>query len=120
MRSLAERIEIPVRRIVGWLRITGGDFPWRDRYGEVNERNGWIPGDHWLEPWEREAIVEYCHQHPLDGCRQLTFMMDDRRGRGGSEPVHGVSGLVESGPPGSVDEEGIAEGEGVGATPGAA
>jgi hypothetical protein len=25
-------------------------YDWRQRYGRVNEHNGWIPRDFWLEP----------------------------------------------------------------------
>jgi putative transposase len=78
VRSLAERTGIPVRRIVGWLGIARGKyFSWRDRYGKVNEHNGWMPRDHWLELWEREAIVEYFDRHPVEGYRRLAFMMID-------------------------------------------
>jgi len=43
----------------------------------VNAHNGKIPRDFWLEGWEREAIVEYHGKHPLEGYRQLTYMMLD-------------------------------------------
>lgn len=33
-----------------------------------------LPHDHWIEPWERQAIID---QHPLEGYRRLTFMMLD-------------------------------------------
>jgi hypothetical protein len=36
-----------------------------------------VPRDHWLEDWEKHAIVEYYMTHPLDGYRRLTFMMLD-------------------------------------------
>jgi putative transposase len=47
------------------------------RYGKVNEHNGKIPRDHWLEDWEREAIIRFHSEHPLEGYRRLTFMMLD-------------------------------------------
>lgn len=50
---------------------------WEDRYGKVNAHNGKIPRDYWLEPWEREAIIKYRKDHPLDGYRALTYMMLD-------------------------------------------
>lgn len=37
-----------------------------------------MPRDHWLEPWERQAIVDFARTHPRDGYRRLTFMMLDR------------------------------------------
>jgi transposase InsO family protein len=65
-------------RLVKWLEVGAGKFhDWRRRYGRVNEHNSWIPRDHWLEPWEKERILEYWQEHPLEGYRRLTFMMLD-------------------------------------------
>lgn len=74
----SEKAEIPVCRFVRWIGIGSGKFyDWRKRYGKVNEHNGWIPRDFWLEPWEREAIIAYFDKHPGEGYRRLTFMMLD-------------------------------------------
>ena len=43
----------------------------------VNEHNGWVPRDFWLELWEKEAIIEFHLKNPLEGYRRLTFMMLD-------------------------------------------
>jgi len=51
---------------------------WKERYGRVNEHNAWIPRDHWLEDWEKKAIIEFARTHPREGYRRLTFMMLDR------------------------------------------
>lgn len=65
-------------RFVGWLGIGSSKFySWRQRYGKVNEHNGWIPRDFWLESWERTAVVEYFRTHPDEGYRRLAFMMLD-------------------------------------------
>ena len=53
-------------------------YQWRDRYGKANEHNVLVPRDHWLEQWEKDAIVDFHHQFPLEGYRRLTFMMLDR------------------------------------------
>src|SRR5262249_35971802 len=42
------------------------------------EHNAWIPRDHWLEPWEQQAIVDFARAHPREGYRRLTFMMLDQ------------------------------------------
>lgn len=55
----------------------GKFYNWKKRYGRVNEHNGAIPRDHWLEDWERQAILDYHDKHPLEGYRRLTFMMLD-------------------------------------------
>ena len=43
----------------------------------VNEHNGWIPRDFWLEDWEKQAIIDFHLKNPLEGYRRLTFMMLD-------------------------------------------
>lgn len=55
----------------------GKFYDWRKRYGKANEHNGLVPRDHWLEGWERQAIIDYYDRHPLDGYRRLSFMMLD-------------------------------------------
>ncbi len=39
-------------------------YDWRKRYGKVNEHNGWIPRDWWLEDWEKQAIIEFHDKNP--------------------------------------------------------
>ena len=73
------RTEIAASRIVAWLGIGASKFyAWRQRYGKVNEHNAWVPRDHWLEVWEKQAIVDFAREYPLEGYRRLTFMMLDR------------------------------------------
>ena len=57
--------------LVGWLGISRAKYyQWCDRYGRVNEHNGSIPRDFWLELWERRAIVTFQQQYPLEGYRR--------------------------------------------------
>jgi transposase InsO family protein len=61
-----------------WLGISLSKFyDWRTRYGKVNEHNASIPRDHWLSDQEKQAILDYERQNPLEGYRRLTFMMLD-------------------------------------------
>jgi putative transposase len=72
------RTELAATRVVGWIGLGRAKFyAWRRRYGRVNEHNAWVPRDHWLEPWEKKAIIDYYAKHPLDGYRRLAFMMLD-------------------------------------------
>ena len=72
------KAEISRRQLLAWLGLSSSKFyDWSRRYGKVNEHNAWVPRDHWLEPWEKEAILAYHEQHPLDGYRRLTYMMID-------------------------------------------
>jgi transposase InsO family protein len=52
-------------------------YSWKDRYGMDNLHNGKIPRDHWLEDWEREAIVEFAKANPEQRYRALTYKMLD-------------------------------------------
>jgi transposase InsO family protein len=54
-------------------------YRWVQRYGSANAHNGRIPRDHWLEDWERDAILTFHETHPLEGYRRLSFMMLDAR-----------------------------------------
>jgi len=61
-----------------WLGIGFSKFyTWRDRYGRANEHNAQVPRDHWLEDWEKEAILAFEQRYPLEGYRRLAFMMLD-------------------------------------------
>ena len=78
VRRWSEKAEISVGRFINWLGITASKFyDWRQRYGCVNEHNSWVPRDFWLEPCEKEAIIGFHLQNPLEGYRRLTFMMLD-------------------------------------------
>jgi transposase InsO family protein len=75
----SEKTELPVERFAGWLGIARGKlFDWRKRYGKVNEHNAKVPRDHWLEFWEKKAIIEFHTKNPLEGYRRLAFMMLDQ------------------------------------------
>ena len=54
--------------MIRWIGISTSKFyDWRGRYGKVNEHNGWVPRDWWLEGWEKQAIARSYQEHPLDG-----------------------------------------------------
>ena len=79
VRRWSERTEIAVAQFVLWLGIALSKFhDWRRRYGKVNEHNAWIPRDWWLADWEKQAIVRFSCEYPLEGYRRLAFMMLDR------------------------------------------
>jgi putative transposase len=73
------RTEIPARQFIVWLGIGSSKFhDWKDRYGKRNEHNAWVPRDWWLEDWEKQAIIRFSFEYPLEGYRRLAFMMLDR------------------------------------------
>ena len=56
VRRWSEKTEIGTGRFIEWLDMTVTKFyDWRDRYGNVNEHNGWVPRDFWLEEWEKQV-----------------------------------------------------------------
>ena len=66
------------KQLLTWLGLAENKFQhWKKRYGQINEHNGRIPRDWWLEDWERKAIVDFHDRNPLEGYRRLTFMMLD-------------------------------------------
>jgi len=79
VRHWSERSEICYEQLLRWIQLSSRKFrDWRSRYGKANEHNHLVPRDHWLEKWEKEAIVKFFHEYPLEGYRRLWFMMLDR------------------------------------------
>ncbi len=67
VRRWSEASEIGAERFVGWLGVTASKFyAGRERYGRVNEHNGWVPRDFWLEYWEQQAMVDFPGKNPLE------------------------------------------------------
>jgi hypothetical protein len=78
VRRWSERADIATQKFIPWLGVASSKFyDWRARYGQVNEHNGWVPRDFWLENWEKRAILDFHDRFPLEGYRRLTFMMLD-------------------------------------------
>jgi putative transposase len=78
VRKWSSRSEVPQKQILQWLGIWSSTFcKWGRCYGQAYEHNAWIPRDHWLEDWEKQAIIKFHFEHPLNGYRRLTFMMMD-------------------------------------------
>ncbi len=53
-------------------------YDWEKRRGCKNRHNSWIPRENWILDEERQAIIKFFYDHPLDGYRRLSFMMIDR------------------------------------------
>ena len=79
VRHWSDKTELPAGCLVLWLGIAKSKyFDWQNRYGRVNEHNAWVPRDHWLTDEEKKAILDFRIEFPLEGYRQLAFMMLDR------------------------------------------
>jgi putative transposase len=69
---------IAVLSFLVWIGLATSKWHhWKSRYGKANEHNAWVPRDHWLVASEKQAILGFHEQHPLEGYRRLTFMMLD-------------------------------------------
>jgi putative transposase len=67
-----------VSHFLPWVGISTSKFHnWKERFGKVNEHNALVPRDHWLTEDEKDKIRVFARQNPLEGYRQLTFMMLD-------------------------------------------
>ena len=78
IRYWSDKTEIRETKMVNWIGITRSKYyDWQSRYGRVNEHNAWIPRDFWLADYERQAIINYYHDNPLEGYRRLCYMMMD-------------------------------------------
>ncbi len=78
VRSWSDKTDIAAARFLPWLDIGSSKFhDWKQRFGQVNEHNAWVPRDHWLTDDEKERIRAFARSHPLEGYRRLTFMMLD-------------------------------------------
>lgn len=78
VRHWSDRTEIKAEKMVNWVGISRSKYyDWRCRYGKVNEHNAWIPRDFWLADCEKQAIITYFYNHPLEGYRRLAYMMMD-------------------------------------------
>ena len=78
VRQWSQKTELAASKLVRWLGVSSSKFyDWRKRYGQVNEHNALVPRDHWLEEWEKQAILAFHAEHPTEGYRRLTYLMLD-------------------------------------------
>ena len=78
VRYYSDKTEITTANFIRRIGIARSKYyDWKRRYGKVNEHNAWIPRDFWLTDFERQAIIDYYHDNPLEGYRRLCYMMMD-------------------------------------------
>lgn len=78
IRHWAAKTGLAIERLLEWLGLSVGKFyEWRQRYGRTNQHNGSVPRDFWLQPWEKQGILNFQQQYPLEGYRRLTYMLID-------------------------------------------
>lgn len=78
IRTWSQKTGLLIDRLLGWLELSAGKYyDWRQRYGKINQHNGWVPRDFWLTDDEKKAILDFQQQYPQEGYRRLTYMMID-------------------------------------------
>jgi transposase InsO family protein len=78
VRKWTDRTEVTSKLLLDWIGLWSSTYSnWTRSYGKAYEHNGWIPRDHWLDEWEKQAIIKFHFDHPLEGYRRLTYMMID-------------------------------------------
>lgn len=78
VKHWSDRAEMPVRSLLTGLSLCSSKYhSWKQRYGKDNFHNGKIARDHWLEGWERTAIISFAKSHPTQRYRSLTYQMLD-------------------------------------------
>jgi len=78
VRYYSDKTEIATGNFIRRIGIARSKYyDWKHRYGKVNEHNAWIPRDFWLTDFERQAIIKYYYDNPLEGYRRLCYMMID-------------------------------------------
>jgi len=78
IRDWAEKSGMAIDQLLEWLGLSVGKFyQWRQRYGKINQHNGGVPRDFWLQDWEKKAILDFQELYPAEGYRRLTYMMLD-------------------------------------------
>ena len=60
VRSWSDKTDIAVSRFLPWIGIGTSKFhDWKQRFGQINEHNAWVPRDHWLTD---DAIDDRPHE----------------------------------------------------------
>ena len=78
VKTWADKTQSPAKTQVAWNGIARTkNYQTKHRNGSANEHNALVPRDHWLADWEKQAIVRFHFEHPLEGYRRLTYMMMD-------------------------------------------
>jgi putative transposase len=78
IRNWSNKTGLTIDRLLKWLGLSVGKYyEWRQRFGQTNQHNGWVPRDFWLTDGEKKAILDFQELYPLEGYRRLSYMMID-------------------------------------------
>jgi hypothetical protein len=78
VRRWSSRTHLAQKQILDWIGIWSSTFSkWSRNYGKAYAHNSTTPCGHWLADSEKQAILKFHCEHPLDGYRRLTYRMID-------------------------------------------
>src|SRR6266446_1487631 len=79
VRGWSSAADLRVRQLLHWMGLSSRQYTrWQDRYGHANGSPKPVDRDSELEPWERQAILDFYDRNQLEGYRRLAFMMLDQ------------------------------------------
>ena len=113
VRRWSEKTEISAGRFIsGSASRPASSIPGARRYGCVNEHNGWVPRDFWLQEWEKAG-----HSRLLSRASAARLpaadVHDARRRHRGRQPVERLAGVEPGGPAAQVERQNVAERNGL-------
>lgn len=73
-----QRGGLTISQLIAWCGLSRNRFyDWCKRRGTPNQHNSPIPKKHWIQDWERHAIIQYATEHLEAGYRRITYLMLD-------------------------------------------
>ena len=76
--ALQTRTAWPLRALLQRLGLARAKFArWTTHYGRVATPHGPVPREHWLTQAERDGILLFHAQHPLEGYRSVAYLLLD-------------------------------------------
>ena len=79
IRFWGKKVEIPGRRFISWLMLTSSKYyNWQERYGKINEHNGFIPRDFWLEDWDCRLAPTAAKADDVEGYLRVKWVLVSR------------------------------------------
>lgn len=78
IRDWSKSCEIRPKQFLDWIKLPSSKYySWLSRYGNINEHNCLAPRDNWLEDLEKEKIIRFFKDNPLEGYRRCSYLMLD-------------------------------------------
>ncbi|MCP4270130.1 MAG: IS3 family transposase [Candidatus Brocadiaceae bacterium] len=78
VKEISTKSGFPRTQIIQWLELNRSRYyDWKKRYGKSNKHNSLTPRASWATLDEKQAVLQYYFENPLEGYRRLSYMMID-------------------------------------------